>query len=401
MIPSQRHRMAFVPEREVLTRLQALQTALAEADIAVAWIQHATDLYYYTGSIQDAVLLIPAQGDPTYYARKSATRAKVESPLAPQPFPGLSALIDTAARLTGDAKLGVSFDITSAALYVRLAAKLSHDKLADLTLPLRGLRTVKSKWELEQIRQAVAQAERAFNAVPSLARVGLTELDVSADLESLLRRMGHGGSLRIRRIGQELTLLYAVAGNSACYPTNFDGPVGGEAPFPASAPGPGFKVLKSGETLMVDIVSSHNGYHADNARSFYFGEHIPAEVEQAHLFCLECLERLAQALIPGRRCAEVFREVNDWVQATGEPPGFMGCGENRVKFFGHGVGLELDEWPVIADRIDLPLKAGMVVAVEPKAFLPGIGGVGAENTYVITETGGQSLCASPMDLKKL
>ncbi len=59
----------------------------------------------------------------------------------------------------------------------------------------------------------------------------------------------------------------------------------------------------------------------------------------------------------------MFRAVDSWAKAKGEPEGFMGYGENRVKFFGHGVGLELDEMPVIADRIDLKLAEGMVIAV--------------------------------------
>ncbi len=74
----------------------------------------------------------------------------------------------------------------------------------------------------------------------------------------------------------------------------------------------------------------------------------------------------------------------------------MGFGDNRVKFFGHGVGLDLDEMPVIADRIHVTLEPGMILAVEPKAFLPGHGPVGVENTYVITDDGCESFC--PLDL---
>ena len=97
-------------------------------------------------------------------------------------------------------------------------------------------------------------------------------------------------------------------------------------------------------------------------------------------------------LRPGAMCADVFREVAAFARDLGEPEGFMGFGENRVRFFGHGVGLELDELPILADKLDFELRAGMVLAVEPKAFLRGIGPVGVENTYAVREDGCERLC---------
>ena len=79
----------------------------------------------------------------------------------------------------------------------------------------------------------------------------------------------------------------------------------------------------------------------------------------------------------------------------------MGYGENRVKFFGHGVGLELDEFPIIAAKIDLDLKPGMVIALEPKAYLPKIGPVGIENTYLITENKCKNLCPLEEEIFKI
>jgi Xaa-Pro aminopeptidase len=69
----------------------------------------------------------------------------------------------------------------------------------------------------------------------------------------------------------------------------------------------------------------------------------------------------------------------------------MGAGENQVKFVAHSVGLELDEIPVIAPKYDVPLEPNVVLAVEPKIFFPGIGGVGVENTYRIEDNGVERL----------
>ena len=111
------------------------------------------------------------------------------------------------------------------------------------------------------------------------------------------------------------------------------------------------------------------------------------DARRAHEFCCEILRRLENRLRPGAVCSEIYRATLAEAQELGEPEGFMGYGDNRVRFFGHGVGLELDELPVLADRVDIVLQPGMVVAVGPKAFLSDVGPVGIENTYVVTPDG--------------
>jgi Xaa-Pro aminopeptidase len=86
------------------------------------------------------------------------------------------------------------------------------------------------------------------------------------------------------------------------------------------------------------------------------------------------------------------------VAKTSYAPHFMGAGENQVRFVAHGLGLEIDELPVIAPKFDTPLESGVVLAVEPKIFYPELGGVGVENTYVITERGCERLTPSPQEI---
>jgi Xaa-Pro aminopeptidase len=183
-----------------------------------------------------------------------------------------------------------------------------------------------------------------------------------------------------------------VSGASALYPTSFNGPVGAEGPYPNSPSGAGWKQLAAGETVMLDLVTMHNGYHADTTRTFFLGGEPTDAARRGHDGCLEVARWIEERMRPGASCSDVFREVRSLVEKRGEPDGFMGFGENRVRFFGHGVGLELDELPVLAQRIELRIEPGMVVAVEPKAFLPGTGPVGIENTYVVTDDGCERLC---------
>ncbi|MBM3317490.1 MAG: aminopeptidase P family protein [Candidatus Eisenbacteria bacterium] len=398
MMPLERHRPHLVPPEEIHARIAALQSGLDSRGLALAWIDHLTDRYYYTGSAQEGVLLVPASGEPRFFVRKSLTRARSESPLAVAPFPGRSGLLAEAEAPLQGGRLGLALDVTPAPVYLWLSGKLGGG-LEDLAAGIRAQKAVKSAWEIEQIRRANEQATAVFADMDRLLRPEMTELELSAAIEMRLRLLGHSGTLRIRRPGLELGMIFAVSGDGGLYPTSFDGPDGGEGLYPGAASGSGWKRIAAGETVMVDIVGSFNGYQADTTRCYCVGRQLPEEARRAHAFCQETLERLETELRPGRRCADIYEETLAWAQGRGLPPGFMGHGENRVKFFGHGVGLDLDEFPILAARIEGEIRPGMVVAMEPKAFLPGIGPVGVENTYVVTDRGVECLCPLPREIR--
>lgn len=402
MLVAERHKRFLIPKEEIIHRIAGFQSTLKEKGLSLAWIDHLTDLYYYAGSVQNGILLIPAGGEPEYFVKKSLKRAEVESSLEVKPYPGRKRLVERVKALLGErGKLGLAFDVTNVLPYVWLTGNLEGISVEDTSTAIRLQKAVKSKWEIGQIKKAVEQATVLFREMGVYLRAGITELELSASIEGRLRVLGHGGTLRIRGSGSDMVIITVVSGDSALYPTNFDGPSGGEGPYPAAAAGSGWKKIKEGETVIVDMVTFYNGYYADNARTFYVGQKIPQKVVEAHSFCQTVLDRLEQVVHPGRNCAAIYEEVKSWVENCGIPEGFMGYGENRVKFFGHGVGLELDEYPIIAEDFDLELKPGMIVAMEPKAYLKGIGPVGVENTYLVTEDGCKSLCTVGQDIIRI
>lgn len=405
MIPLERHQAHLTPAAEVHGRIAALQRTLVARGIALAWIEHLTDRYYYSGSAQEGVLLVPAAGEPRFFVRKSLERAQFESSLTVAPFPGRGGLLAAATEALGasggppaGARLGLALDVTPAPQYLWLTGKLAGVECLDLSADIRLQKAVKSDWEVEQIRRANAQTTTMLGEMNRWLRPGTTELELSAAIEARLRLLGHPGTLRIRRPGLELGMIYAVSGDGGLYPTSFDGPDGGEGLYPGTAAGSGWKRIMADETVMIDVVGSHNGYQSDTTRCFSAGPRVAPEALRAHAFCMEVLERLEQAVRPGRACGEIYEETLAWAEKQGPPPGFMGHGENRVKFFGHGVGVDLDEFPILAARVETLIRPGMIVAMEPKAFLPGIGPVGVENTYLVTERGCESLCPAPREI---
>jgi Xaa-Pro aminopeptidase len=361
-------------------------------------MNHLTDLYYYTGSIQNGVLLIPSAEKPTYYVKRSMKRAEAESPLKILPYPGRKSLLKKIKDILGDdGQLGLALNVTPASVYHWLSGNIGNP-IVDINRIILYQKAIKSAWEIRQIEKAADQATALFREMDKHLRAGISEIEMSASIEQHLRLLGHGGTIRVRVPNGEVNLPMAVSGDSALYPTLFDGPVGAEGAYPSACPGAGWKKIKTGETVMIDVVTSYNGYHSDQSRIFCVGDKIPTKALEAHTFCLKTLKKLEKHMKPGANCSDIYKAVRAWTEEHDPPEGFMGYGEKNVKFFGHGIGLELDEFPIIAQKIDMELKPNMIIAVEPKAFLRGIGPVGVENTYQITESSFKNLCPFNTDI---
>jgi Xaa-Pro aminopeptidase len=270
-------------------------------------------------------------------------------------------------------------------------------EFVDLSDAIRRIRMVKSPFEIELIRRSGAILSRVIGGAGSLIRPGMTELDLASSLESSLRREGHPGFTRMRMFNGELAFGTVSAGPSAAYPTRFPGPVGYVGTSPANAAGAGWRRLTPGDTVMIDLAGACEGYVSDETRTYVLGE-APADMKKAHETILELMRLVEERLRPGSRCDVLYQYALDFIRDTPYAAGFMGTGDSQVRFLGHGVGLELDELPVLASGFDIALEPGMVVAVEPKIFFPDRGGVGIENTYVITETGCENLTISPEEM---
>jgi Xaa-Pro dipeptidase len=225
---------------------------------------------------------------------------------------------------------------------------------------------------------------------------GTTELEVAARIEGFLRQLGHQGLVRARGFNFEIGYGTISVGPSAGYPTFLPGPVGSLGLCPAVPNGASRRPLQRGQTLMADIVAGCGGYVADMTRTFELGQ-VSEKMHRAHRFLLELMRSVEAMLKPGILCSDIYRHAMTRVQESPYGSAFMGVGDSRVRFIGHGLGLEIDELPVLAVNQDVPVEAGMTIALEPKVFFPE-GGVGIENTYWITEDGPENLTVCPEEM---
>src|SRR5688572_9977267 len=372
--------LEYIPRAELESRWARVR-GLMDCDALI--VLQNVGQFYLTGTIQTGVLWFPREGEPIFAVRKSYERAKVESPLRNivplNSYGELPSLFPNPGNT-----LGFELDVVPVSTYEQIVKRFKGSTATDASMVLRQARGVKTPYEVDCIREAAKQLDQAFLDIPNQLKEGVAEIEVGAHIEYLMRRVGHQGLTRVRRFNMEMHYGAVSFGDTAAYPHSFDGPVGVRGLYPAVPAMGGRKQLKRGEPVIVDIVGGYAGYIADGTRVYSLGP-LPQELRDAHAFVLDLNAWIEEQLRPGAIPGEIYTRILERVGKSPYGSKFMGAGENQVKFVAHSVGLELDELPVIAPKYDVPFEAGTVMAVEPKIFFPGVGGVGTENTYVIRE----------------
>jgi Xaa-Pro aminopeptidase len=222
----------------------------------------------------------------------------------------------------------------------------------------------------------------------------MTEIELAGRIEAEARRMGHQGIVRMRLWGGELFYGHLLAGPSGAVPSYLASPTGGSGVSPAVAQGAGFRPIRRREPILVDYVFAYRGYISDHARIFSIGA-LPADLAAAHAAMIELQKQIMQMAVPGTASGAVYDFALEQAERAGYGRHFMGVGAERIRFVGHGVGLELDEFPFLNAGQTLALREGMIVALEPKLIFPGKGVVGVENTHRVTPGGLEPLGRFP------
>jgi len=378
-----------IPATELERRITDLQAQLSNNGVDAALILQRSDLYYYCGTIQQAHLYVPVQGNPVLMVYKSLERAAAESSLAqivaltsPKHIPQILAQH----RYDPPALLGLELDVLPANLYFNYQRIFEKSRLVDVSHTIRLARAVKSAYELALMQQAAALSDQVAQRIPSLLREGMTELELAGQVEAEARKLGHQGIVRMRLWGGEMFYGHLMSGPAAAVPSYLQSPTGGLGATPAVAQGPGFKPIRRNEPVLVDYVFAYKGYLSDHTRIYSLGQ-IAAELTAAHAAMLEVQEMIKTLAKPGVKSGEIYRQALERTRKLGYADYFMGADSQRIRFVGHGIGLELDEFPFLAAGQELELKSGMTIALEPKLVFPGKGVVGIENTHVVTENG--------------
>jgi len=389
------------PKSELDLRIAKFQDYLRDNNIDAALIVQPADLFYFAGTIQRANLYIPDHGDPILMVNKSGQRARAESAIeqivdldSPKKIPGIL----NAAGCRPPRSLGLELDVLPANMFFSYRALFEKAEIVDISLSVRLIRAVKSAYEIGIMRRAAELSDRIAAHVPSILQAGMSELELAGKVEAEARRLGHQGVVRMRLWGGEMFYGHLMSGPTGAVPSYLASPTGGVGPNPAMAQGPGFKTIQPREPILVDYVFAHNGYLSDHTRIFSLGA-LPQELVDAHAAMLEIQQAVKDVARPGVVSGAVYAKAMALAEALGYSAHFMGAaGRDRIRFVGHGLGLEVDEFPFLAAGQDLALQQGMIIAVEPKLVFPGQGVVGIENTHLVTSDGLEQLGQYPEEI---
>lgn len=382
-----------IPASELEWRLsrfrQQMNTTHPGWEMAVIFSK--INLLYFTGSMPEGMLIIASDEEATLWVRRSFERTSEESNFGNiKPMSSFRDAAETLGKLPDTVFIETEF--VPLAMYQRFLKHFPFKDHQSLDFEISMTRAVKSPLELKYMEQAGAIHQRVLEQrVPSLLREGMSEAELAGELYNVMIKEGHQGIARFSMFDTEIVVAQLGFGESSLYPTNFNGP-GGNLGLNAAVPGLGSRErkLRKGDLVFVDMGIGVNGYHSDKTMTYMFGASLPDEAIQVHHQCVQLQNKIAGMLKP----ANVPETIYETIMAELSPEfleNFMGYGNHQVKFLGHGIGLTVDELPVLAKGFKMPLEENMVFAVEPKKGIKGVGMVGIENTFVVTPAGGRCI----------
>lgn len=377
---------------ELKLRRDKIRVLMAQREIDAALITCNVNLIYTYGRVVSGYLYLPLNAPARLFLKRpnNIEGEHIHSIRKPEQLPELL----QECGLPIPAKLMLEGDELSFTEYNRLAACFPDTEVLPCgTALIRQARSVKTAIEIEMLRRSGIAHAKAYEQIPSVYQPGMTDRRLSIEVERLMRLEGCLGIFRVFGQSMEIFMGSLLAGDNAAAPSPYDFALGGEGLDPSLPGGANGTLLQPGQSLMVDMGGNFHGYMGDMSRVFSIGK-LPEKAYAAHQTCLEIQEEVAAAAKPGTVCEDLYNLAIRIVTKAGFADYFMGVGQ-KAKFIGHGIGLEINEMPVLAPRMKQELEPGMVFALEPKIVLPGVGPLGIENSWAVTADGLEklTLCA--------
>jgi Xaa-Pro dipeptidase len=384
---------------ELKGRVARLQDKMQESECQAFIIIQNVDLYYFSGTMQNAQLYIPAAGEPVLFCRKSYQRALEE---CPWPIIQVGSF-KTMPRHLGDlgleapSRLALEYDVLPVANFLGVKKIFPHAKTMDGSPWIKSVRALKSPYEIALLKNAGQKMAEVFSRVASIIRTGKSEIACAAELEMEARKTLHEGIIRLRGYNQSLFFGHFLSGASGALPSFNDGATGGAGLGAFFPQGCSEKTLAPGEPIALDYVGIYNGYQVDQTRTFVIGS-LPEALYKAYQVTLEIQDAVIKQVKPGIAPSQLWDTAVSIAAQNELLDHLQGYGSDQAKFVGHGIGLEVDEPPVLARGFDAPLLENMVFALEPKFVFPGLGMVGIENTWRVTADSAEKITVFPDEL---
>lgn len=371
---------------------------MAEKGLDLVLILQNVDLFYFSGTLQKGYLFVPFEGEALLFIQKDFGRSVNETPLRCMKIDSMGELPNLLKGhpLAGK-RVGMELDVVPVSLFNRIKVFFRDWEITDVSSEIKEIRSIKSDFEIEQLKRSGQIIDHVFSQTERYIREGMTELELDGILTSIGRAHGHQGFLRMRGLNQEMMNIHVLSGESGATHSFCDTPLSGYGVTPAIAQGSSSRAISRDQPIVIDYGGGYNGYVTDETRTFVIGR-LKNGFEKAYQVALEIIEEMESFVKPGEAPVRIYERAQGKARQTGFAENFMGHGEGKVAFVGHGLGLEINEWPLIGRGYRHPLQVGNVFAFEPKFVFPREGAVGIELDYVVRENGVERITTFPQEL---
>ena len=362
-------------ENELELKWRRIQQAMRQEEADGCLLTMNMNLYYVSGQVFNGYFYLPAEGRPYWFVKRLTIPEtnQVHVIRKPEQIPDFFRDLN----LAMPRKLLLEADELSYNEYIRLQHVFRAEATGNASALIRHIRMIKTPWEIEQMRISARKHEAVYREIPACYRPGMRDIELQIEIEKRMRVHGSLGYFRAFGSNMDIFMGSLLAGENAGEPSPFDFALGGTGMHASGPLGANGTLLREGTTVMADMSGNYTAYQTDMTRVFSIGK-LPDRAYRVHRVALEIQARMERTAKPGDALAMAGQE--------GLEDCFMGT-RFQAKFVGHGVGLEINELPVLTTRSKDILQPGMTFAFEPKFVLAGIGAVGIENTFLVTDSG--------------
>lgn len=370
-------------ENELELKWRRIQQAMRQEEADGCLLTMNMNLYYVSGQVFNGYFYLPAEGRPYWFVKRPTVPEtnQVHVIRKPEQMPELFRDLN----LAMPRKLLLEEDELSYNECIRLQHVFRAEATGNASALIRHIRMIKTPWEIEQMRISARRHEAVYREIPACYRPGMRDVELQIEIEKRMRMHGSLGYFRAFGSNMDIFMGSLLAGENAGEPSPFDFALGGKGIHASGPLGANGTLLREGTTVMADMSGNYTAYQTDMTRVFSIGK-LPDRAYRVHRVALEIQARMERTAKPGVSCAELYRDALAMAGQEGLKDCFMGT-HLQAKFVGHGVGLEINELPVLTTRSKDILQPGMTFAFEPKFVLAGIGAVGIENTFLVTDSG--------------
>ncbi len=369
-----------------MERIKSLQKIISDRGMDAIILLKPINIFYFSGSFVNGVLYV-SRDESFLFVRRPKEReiGSTVKTFYIDSFKEIKGYVEKEIKIVGMELDSVPYNSVQ-----RVQKALNFSEVIDITHEVRLLRMIKGVEEIEKLKTAGKIVADVFQKVKEVFKPEMSELELLIELEYYSKKVGNIGIYRMHSFGNEASFSHILQGEDALYSSYMDAPTGGKGISEAFPQGASHKRIERDKPFTIDVMVNYDGYLADATRTFYYGKLSDDVI--AFWSKLESIFSFVKDKIkPGISGDEIYKSTLEYANSLGVGDYFMGIGRDRVKFIGHGIGLEVDEYPFIAKGFSLPLQENSVIAVEPKLINKTFGILGVEDTFLLTADGPESL----------